>query len=212
VSVTEGRTRVAESFTRGPLDIKRRLPQAQTNRQLVDPLACTDAASAKRSLNRQRYDCKVCPTSTLGSGGMDTDFAYDVFISYRQLEPDKTWVRKTLYPMLSEQGINAFIDFKHFRLGAPIVDEMERGVLESRYTLAVVSPAYLASTFTDFERVISQHLGLEQSQHRLLVLMREPCGLRLSLRYKLYVPMTTNEELAENLPTLVDALRQPSDA
>jgi hypothetical protein len=87
-----------------------------------------------------------------------------------------------------------------------------RAVESSRYTLAVVTPAYLESSFTDFENVISQHLGLEQSQHRLLVIMRERCELSLRLRYKLWVEMTTEEEFQENLERLVSTLKQPADA
>lgn len=135
---------------------------------------------------------------------------YDVFISYRQSEPDKSWVRTVLCPLLTEHGVKIFIDFKHFRVGAPVVTEMERGVLESRYTLAIVTPAYLQSTFAEFENVLSQHLGLEQSSHRLIVLVREPCQLTLRLRYKLWIEMKTDEEFSENLPKLVDALVKKS--
>jgi hypothetical protein len=34
-------------------------------------------------------------------------FKYDVFLSYRQQDPDKTWVRKTLYPRLKAEGLKA---------------------------------------------------------------------------------------------------------
>lgn len=140
---------------------------------------------------------------------MNRDFEYDVFISYRQREPDKSWVQKTLYPQLSMAGLKVFIDIKHFRLGVPVLTEMERGVESSRYTLAVVTPAYFESNFTDFENVISQHLGLEQSQHRLLILMREQCELSLRLRHKLWVEMKTEEEFHDNLDRLVQALKEP---
>jgi len=135
---------------------------------------------------------------------------YDVFISYRQREPEKTWVRKTLVPRLTEAGLNVMVDFKHFRLGAPLITEMERAVKQSRYTLIVATPAYFESSFTEFENLLSQHLGLEQAQHRLLLIMRETTELTLRLSYKLWLAMTTDEEFEENLPRLVEALKEPA--
>ena len=66
-------------------------------------------------------------------------FAYDVFLSYRDQDPDKTWARKTLLPRLEQDGLKV-IEQRRFRLGAPIVKEMERAVMQSRYTLSVLSP------------------------------------------------------------------------
>ena len=135
---------------------------------------------------------------------------YDVFISYRQHEPEKSWVRQTLFPRLTEAGLRVLVDFKHFRLGAPLITEMERAVKQSRYTLIVATPAYFESSFTEFENLLSQHLGLEQAQHRLLLIMRETTELTLRLSYKLWLAMTTDEEFEENLPRLVEALKEPA--
>ena len=138
-------------------------------------------------------------------------FAYDVFISYRQQEPDCRWVRKTLQPRLESQGLRACIDYRDFRLGAPLVLEMARAVEQSRYTLAVLSPAYLASNFTEIENVMAEHLGLETSQRRLLAIMREPCTPRLGMRARLWLDVTEDEELECNIERLVYELRQPPD-
>src|SRR3712207_8934155 len=40
-------------------------------------------------------------------------------------------------------------------------------------SLAVVSASYLKSNFTELENVLAEHLGLEQTQRRLLAMMRE---------------------------------------
>jgi len=139
-------------------------------------------------------------------------YAYDVFISYRLREPDKSWVRNVLLPRLEAAGLRVCIDVRDFRLGEPLVTEMERAVVESRYTLAVLSPAYLTSSFTDFENVISQHLGLEESQNRLLLAVREPCEWNLRLRHKVWLEMKDDEEVEENLPRLIRALGGPRGA
>jgi TIR domain len=140
-----------------------------------------------------------------GGGGKP----YDVFISYRQQEPDGPWVRGVLVERLRAAGLRVFIDYESFRLGAPLVLEMARGVEQSRYTLAVLSPAYLASNFTEFEGVLAEHLGLELSQRRLLAVRLAPCQPRLSIRARLWLDMTSGEEVERNLPRLISALREP---
>ena len=76
------------------------------------------------------------------------------------------------------------------------------------YTLAVLSPAYLASNFTELESVLAEHLGLEMSERRLLAVRRVPCQPRLGMRARLWLDMTTDEEVERNLPRLVAALRE----
>ena len=138
-------------------------------------------------------------------------FRYDVFLSYRQQEPVKTWVRKALLPGLEAQGLRVCIDQRDFRLGASLVKEMERAVEQSRYTLAVLSPAYLTSNFTDLENILAEYLGLEKSQRRLLAVLREPCTPRLGMRARLWLDMTEDGDFEMNMARLVYELRQPPD-
>jgi len=140
------------------------------------------------------------------------DLRYDVFVSYRQQDPDMTWTRATLLPGLQSAGLRVCIDYLSFHLGAPLVTEMARAVEQSRYTLAVLSPAYLTSTFTDIENVLAEYLGLEQSQRRLLAVMREECTPRLGMRARLWLDMTDDATFDTNLARLVSELhRSPAD-
>jgi TIR domain len=138
-------------------------------------------------------------------------FSYDVFVSYRQREPEKSWVRKVLVPGLEARGLRVLIDYRDFRLGPPLVELMAQGVEQSRYTLAVLTPAYLLSNFTNLENVLAEHLGLEKSQNRLVAVMREQCEPRLGMRARLWLDMTDDEESDENLTRLARELRQPPD-
>jgi hypothetical protein len=139
-------------------------------------------------------------------------FAYDAFVSYRQQEPDRSWVRQTLVPALEGAGLRVCVDHRCFRLGAPFVTEMERAVEQSRYTVAVLTPAYFTSGFTEFENVLADHLGLEGQARRLLMVRRAQCEAPARLRFRLWLDMRTDEEVAEALPRLVEALRQPPGA
>ena len=139
---------------------------------------------------------------------LNGDSVYDVFLSYRQREPDKSWVRKTLLPKLEAEGIKACIDYRDFRLGAVLIEEMQRAVVQSRYSLAVLTPAYLQSNFTEFENVLAQHLGLEKSQRRLLAMMREECEPELRISAQLWLDMTDDDDFEMNVQRLVYELRQ----
>ena len=139
-------------------------------------------------------------------------FVYDAFISYRQQEPDRSWVRGVLVPGLEAAGLRICVDYECFRFGAPLVLEMGRAVEQSRYTLGVLSPAYLDSNFTELENVLSEHIGLERSERRLLMVMREPCRPRLGIRARLWLDMTDDAETETNLERLASELRRPPDA
>jgi hypothetical protein len=121
---------------------------------------------------------------------MADNFDYDVFVSYRHAEPDGSWVHTRLVPRLRADGLAVCIDTDSFRLGAPLVLEMERGLLCSRRTMAVISPRYLDSGFAELENVLAEHLGLERAEHRLIAVMYEQARPRLSLRARLYLDMT----------------------
>lgn len=143
----------------------------------------------------------------------DSDgLAFDTFVSYRHQQPDGSWVRDLLVPRLDAEGLRVCVDYRSFRLGAPLVLEMARAVEQSRYTVAVLSPAYLASNFTELEAVLSEHLGLERSERRLLAVMRERCQPRLGMRARLWLDMTDDEQFEANLARLVGELRQAPDA
>jgi TIR domain len=115
-----------------------------------------------------------------------------------------------LVPQLEALGLRVCVDYRDFRLGAVLIKEMERAVVTSRYTLAVLSPQYLQSNFTEFENLIAEHLGLEAGARRLLLVMREDCQPRLSLRSRLWLDMTDDEEFAENVARLGQELRSLS--
>ncbi len=134
---------------------------------------------------------------------------YDVFVSYRHLEPDKTWVRKTFVPALEAAGLKVCVDHRDFRLGAPLVTEMSRAVEESRWTVAVLTPAYLEGRFAELENVWAEHLGQEERALRLIYVVREPCEPPLRIRARLRLDLTTDDEFGEGLPRLILALRAP---
>ncbi len=142
---------------------------------------------------------------------MTQNHPYDFFVSYRHREPDKSWVRKTLVPTLEQKGLRAFIDYRDFQLGAPLVIEMARAVEESRFTLAIITGTYLQSNFTELENVMAKQLGLENSHVRLIGIIRDPeldiDEVRLDIRGSLMLDMTDDDEFDILIERLVGAIK-----
>lgn len=140
---------------------------------------------------------------------MTDGFGYDVFVSYRHEEPDLSWVHGRLVPRLRADGLLVCLDDDSFRLGAPLVLEMARAVQASRYTLAVLTPRYLLSNFTELETVLAEHLGLERTERRLLAAMYEQTPVRLGIRARRYLDMTDDAEFEAAAARLCAQLRRP---
>jgi hypothetical protein len=138
------------------------------------------------------------------------EFAYDVFISYSH--HDQTWVRDELLPGLENAGLKVCTDYRDFRVGAPVVKEMERAVLSCRHTLLVLTPAYLESAWTDFEALLIATLDPGNQKERLLPLLLKPCDLPLRIKYLGYADFTVPDDLASSWRRLLDALVVSDDS
>ena len=142
-----------------------------------------------------------------------SSYEYDVFVSYRQRDPDMEWVRRVLVPALDRAKLKVFVDYRSFRLGDAIITSMARAVDVSRFTVIVMSPSYFESNFTELERIMAQHLGLEQSQRWLIGLTLTKCDLPTELRPFLWLDVSTvKDPTSPVLEALVTALRSdPED-
>ncbi len=100
-------------------------------------------------------------------------FRYDVFVSYSKSDAD--WTFSWLLPKLKAAGLRVCIDEESFEPGAPVASEIERAVRESRRTLAVLSPAWVASEWAGFESLLVNRQDPNARWRRLIPLLLEPC-------------------------------------
>jgi hypothetical protein len=100
---------------------------------------------------------------------------YDVFISYRHGGADED-VAHQLLQSLEADGYSVGIDARDFAANASFLQEMERCIRESRYTVAIVSGRYLESGHCEEEAIISKVLDMGQRRRRLIpfVIQRVP--------------------------------------
>jgi hypothetical protein len=137
-------------------------------------------------------------------------YAYDVFLSYARRDPEiRAWVERVLVPFLEGCGLEVCLEHRDFRLGMPRAVEMERAVQHSRYTVAVLAPAYLSDEFAEFQRLLAQHLSLETREPRLVPVLRRECNLALGTRMTSLLDLTRDDEVPAGLARLAVALREP---
>jgi len=135
---------------------------------------------------------------------------YDAFVSYDRGDAiDRAWVEQTLVPHLEGGGLRLCLEYREFRFGRPRIREMERAVAASRYTVSIFTPAYLESSFREFESLIAQHQDLETRGARFLPLIRRPCQPHIGVRMVFALDLTRDTEVDAGLARLALQLRQP---
>jgi hypothetical protein len=119
-------------------------------------------------------------------------FEFDVFISYSS--KDQAWVRGELLPRIEAADLKAYIDFRDFTPGMPAIKGMERGVTKCRKTLAVLTPNYIDSGWTEFEGLMVQTLDPANRDLRLIPLLKTPCDKPLSIGTLTHIDFTDDAD------------------
>ncbi len=144
--------------------------------------------------------------------GQKKGFPYDVFISYSQT--DREWVRKNLVPRLESVGIT-YVDQHQFKPGHPRLEEIERAIVESHKVLLVLSPAYLADNWRQFDSVLASTYNLDIGDWRAIPIIIRPCELPKRLEalvsLDLCIPDESlwNQLISNLLPPMNEPLIQP---
>lgn len=104
----------------------------------------------------------------------------DIFVSYSH--KDAEWVKGVLVPKLENRGFSVLIDYRDFETGKFGVEEMQRGVEDTRHTILVLTPDYVVSEWTKFENVMGQSLDPGAAKRKLIPILRKDCKLPLRLQ------------------------------
>lgn len=137
------------------------------------------------------------------------DAAYDAFVSYREGDADdRAWVLGTLVTYLESLGLKLCLEERDFRIGWSLVDEIDRAVTTSRYTLVIFTPTYLADGYENYQSLLARYLSIESATPRLMPLIRRPCKLALHDRMTAALDVSRDAEVPAALQRLAVALRQ----
>lgn len=104
---------------------------------------------------------------------MPQEWTYDLFISYA--EEDKAWVEGYLIDALEKSNVHCYSE-ADFALGVPRLEQIEKGIEQSKRTLLVISPAYLADLASEnrFTEALAFKHDRETSTWSVIPLIRHP--------------------------------------
>ena len=185
---------------------------------LVQSLYC----ARRKDHRRQAADGKLVPfpaptkvqepgtTDVLQSGSASFKKAelYDVFISYRRTRRDKRFALQLLRD-LESLGYRVALDERDFDASASFLEEMERCVRNSRFTVAVVSPQYLQSGHCQEEAILCKVLDMGERKRRLVPLVIQKVEMPAWMFGIVGIDFTNANPVIPPLEKLAKTLGQP---
>jgi hypothetical protein len=141
--------------------------------------------------------------------GAEMPIRYDVFVSYRHAGVDRTFARE-LVSALEAEDYRVAIDERDFPANASFLQEMERAIRQSRFTVAVISPRYLESGNTEEEAMISKVLDMGDRKRRLIPLVIEPVSMPVWLYGIVGIDWTKRDPLVDPFDKLKATLGAPT--
>ncbi len=135
---------------------------------------------------------------------------YDIFLSYAPA--DEAWVDGYLLDALRASGLNVLTQ-EEFRPGVPLLKEYERAVVQSRYVVLVLSPAWTGDRFGEFVDLLATFHGNREGSWPVVPLILQPVELPLRLKHQVEVDATTPERwpaALEKIARLLDAPLAPA--
>lgn len=134
------------------------------------------------------------------------NYQHDIFISYSHA--DRFWVWDILLPRLEGAGLRVCIDDRDFKVGVPLLTNIEEAVEKSRHTLIVLTPAWIESQWTEFESLLVATTDPAGRRARLLPLLLIPCQPPLRIRMLVYSDFTQVDQHDQQFTRLIRQLRE----
>ncbi|CAL1545382.1 unnamed protein product, partial [Lymnaea stagnalis] len=122
----------------------------------------------------------------------DDDKEYDAFISYKSTPRDERFILHHLYPRLEKElDFRLCLHFRDFPPGEPIANNIIHAIENSRRTIMVLSPSYVASEWCRMEYQKAQHEML-RLKHKIIPIVLED--------------VSSMPEMDANLRTIIDTV------
>lgn len=140
-----------------------------------------------------------------------TSHPFDVFVSYRWVNPDQDWVRDSLVPALRNAGLKICLDVEDFVPGRDLILEMSRAGQESRHALCILSPDYFsANRMVGFESLMARRSDPSGNESRLIPLIYRRVEIPEWLRGLIPVDWTEPKDRAREWRKLLKVLLAPT--
>ncbi|MBM2615808.1 SUMF1/EgtB/PvdO family nonheme iron enzyme [Actinoplanes sp. LDG1-06] len=118
--------------------------------------------------------------------------------------PDSEWVDGFLRPGLG-LAPGAMLTTESFRPGVATVEEIARAVRETRFTVLILSDAFLTDQWATFGRTLATHSGVTDPHH-VVPLMLHPCELPIDLDFRERLDCTDPDRWDAEIKRLRDLL------
>jgi hypothetical protein len=172
------------------------------------PLAVSAAFLIVQTLWTSRRRSLALPAPAAARAIAELPLIYDAFLSYRHTETDRTFARDILQ-ILEDSGYRIAIDERDFRPQESFVDELERCIRQSRYTLAVVSAEYVESGNCHEEAIISKVLSMNDKRNRLIPLVIQHVNLPAWMYNTVGIDFTVPDALVDPIEKIKATLGLP---
>ena len=110
---------------------------------------------------------------------------------------------------LEAAGYLVAIDERDFAANASVLQEMERAIRESRYTIAIVSERYLQSGHCEEEAIVTSVLDMADRQRRLVPLIIQRVEMPAWLFGLVGIDCTKDDALVDPIAKLKATLGTP---
>ena len=169
-----------------------------------------DGVAGQRRARRARRAAVVRVTRLPPGSAGPTPAAqrYDAFISYRHGGADAD-VARQLLDSLEADGYTVAIDARDFAPNATFLQEMERAIRESRYTIAIISERYLQSGHCEEEAIVTSVLDMADRRRRLIPLIIQQVEMPAWLFGLVGIDCTSQDALVDPIDKLKATLGAP---
>jgi hypothetical protein len=96
-----------------------------------------------------------------------------------------------------------------FKPGGPVVEQFEDAVRDSRYTVVVLTPAYLADEWSTFGEQLAAYAAVAGGHDRLIPLLLEPCTIPLHVEFRVRLDCTQPARWDQETARLRELVDQP---
>jgi hypothetical protein len=172
------------------------------------PLAFAAAFLMVQTLAISRRRSFSLPGPASAQATVELPVIYDAFLSYRHSDTDRRFARDILQ-ILEDSGYRVAIDERDFRPEESFLDELERCIRQSRYTLAVVSGEYIQSGNCHEEAVVSKVLSMSDRRNRLIPLIIQRVNLPAWMYNTVGIDFTASDPILDPVEKLKATLKVP---
>lgn len=99
-------------------------------------------------------------------------FSYDAYLCFAQANGER--IERDFIKPWRDTGLRIATFYDIPREGDPVVEEIERAVVASRYTVVFMSPDYFSERISKFADSLAQYMNIEKGGRRFKIALLEP--------------------------------------